>query len=50
MVDLASGKTLETQSHLRDDPKMNRLLDSLGYVGGGDTEDVETPTTQPVGP
>lgn len=50
MVDLASGKTLETKSNLRDDPKMDRLLESLGYIGEGKPDDAELPTTQPIGP
>lgn len=50
MVDLASGKTLETESNLRADPKMNQLLKSLGYTGDGEPEDSQAPTTQPTGP
>lgn len=50
MVDLASGKTLENQSHLRDDPKMDQLLKSLGYTGESEPEDAEWPTSQPIGP
>ena len=50
MVDLASGKTLENQSNLRDDPKMDQLLKSLGYTGKGEPEDAAPPTTQPADP
>jgi arylsulfatase A-like enzyme len=50
MVDLASGKTLETESNLRADPKMNQLLKSLGYTGDGEPEDSKSPSTQPTGP
>ena len=47
MVDLVSGKALKTQSHLRDDPKMDQFLKSLGYTGNGESEDAEKPTTVP---
>jgi len=50
MIDLASGKTLESQSHLRSDPRMDALLKSLGYVGEEDTDKKGgTPASQPAG-
>lgn len=48
IIDLTTGTTKESSGDLRADPRMSKLLDSIGYVGKEEAEtDIPAPTTQP---
>jgi arylsulfatase A-like enzyme len=47
IIDLTTGSTQEEASDIRSDPRMKRLLETLGYVEGEEPSVTSKPTTRP---